>query len=138
VIGLAQLFLPAAIAVAAAAAIANGAPDALIGAKREAVGTMLVAGWIGLTVLGSLVHLLSVVLRVRDLSRGMPTPRPARDSAVALLAAAGVATVALAEGAGLEWLRDPAGAVLLAAYVVLGLRVALLGATVLGRARPRI
>lgn len=138
VIGVAQLFLPAAIVLAASAAIADGAPNALVGSNREAVGTLLVAGWIGLTVLGSLLHLLAVVLRVRDFSRGMPVPRPARDSAIALVAGIGVAALAVSQGAAVDWLRDPAKVLLIAAYALLGARVAVLGTTVVRRARPRI
>ena len=94
--------------------------------------------WIGLTVLGSLLHLLALLLRVRDLRRGMPAPHPVRDVALTAAATFGVAVAAAADlGAGS--LLDRAGeTVLLAAYILLGARVALLAARVIRTARPRI
>lgn len=138
VVGVAQAFLVAGLLVAAVEAIASGPAEALSGTTRGGVGTLLVAGWIGLTVIGSLLHLLALLLRVRDLARGMPPPRPLRDTALAALAVAGVAGVAvgqLLDGGALE---GAASALLVAAYVVLGGRVGLLGANVLRTARPRL
>jgi nitrite reductase (NO-forming) len=138
VIGAAQVFLVLGIVVAAAGAIGAGPNDPLADPTRAAVATLLVSGWIGLTVLGSLLHLLALLLRVRDLRRGMPEPRPGRDLALTIATALAVAVAAAADlGAGS--LLDRLGeAVLLAAYVVLGARVALLGARVIRTARPRI
>jgi hypothetical protein len=138
VIAAAQVFLVTGIAIAAIGSIGAGPDEALADPTRAAMATLLVSGWIGLTVLGSLLHLLALLLRVRDLRRGMPEPRPVRDLALTIVAALGVATAAAADlGAGS--LLDRAGeAVLLAAYVLLGARVALLGARVIRTARPRI
>ncbi|HET6831450.1 MAG TPA: hypothetical protein VFH44_08900 [Solirubrobacterales bacterium] len=138
VIAAAQVFLVLGVAVAAVGVIGTGPGEALADPTRAAVATLLVAGWIGLTVLGSLLHLLALLLRVRDLKRGMPAPRPARDLALTAAAALGVAAAAAADlGAGS--LLDRAGeAVLIAAYVLLGAQVALLGARVIRTARPRI
>lgn len=139
VVGAAQPFLLAALAVATVAALEDGPARALAGANRSAVGTLLVAGWIGLTVLGSLLHLLAVVVRVRGgFTARMPSPRPRPDSAVAALATTGTAALALAQGAGLDDWRGPAAALLLAAYAILAARVAAVAARVLLRARPRI
>lgn len=96
------------------------------------------AGWIGLTVLGSLLHLLALLVRVRDLSRGMPGPRPVRDNALAALAVAGVAVVAAEQLTDAGAAGEPASALLLAAYLALGARVAWLGASVVGTARPQL
>jgi nitrite reductase (NO-forming) len=138
VVAAAQAFLVAGIAVAAVGSIGAGPDDALSDPTRAAMATLLVGGWIGLTVLGSLLHLLALLLRVRDLRRGMPAPSPARDIALTAIAALGVAAAAAADlGAGS--LLDRAGeAVLLAAYVLLGARVAWLGARVVRTALPRI
>ncbi|MQA76332.1 MAG: hypothetical protein GEU88_18730 [Solirubrobacterales bacterium] len=138
VVGLAQLFLLAGLLLAAATAIDAGPAHALAGSTRAAVGTLLVAGWIGLTVLGSLLHLLAVVVRVRDFSSAMPIPRPGRDRLLALLAALGVTGLALSQLAALAGWRVPATIVLLGVYVLLGGRVGMLAARVLIRARPSI
>jgi hypothetical protein len=137
-VGLAQLFLVVGLLLAAATAIDEGAAQALAGSTRSAVGTLLVAGWIGLTVLGSLLHLLAVVVRVRDFSWAMPIPRPRRDNLVALLAAVGVAGLALSQLTGLVGWRAPAATILLLAYVLLGGRIGMLAARVLVRARPSV
>ncbi|MGH2966362.1 MAG: hypothetical protein ACRDMH_13430 [Solirubrobacterales bacterium] len=137
-VGLAQLFLLAGLLLAAVTAIDEGAAHALAGSTRSAVGTLLVAGWIGLTVLGSLLHLLAVVVRVRNFSWPMPIPRPRRDNLVALLAAVGVAGLALSQLTGFVGWRAPAATILLLAYVLLGARIGVLAARVLVRARPSI
>lgn len=137
-VGVAQPFLLAALLVAALAAIEDGAAFALVGSTRAAVGTLLVAGWIGLTVAGSLLHLLAVVVRVRDFSRGMPVPRPRLDGPLAALAALGVAAVALSQAVGAGGWGGAARALLLLVYLVLGGRVAVLAGRVLVRARPSI
>ena len=137
-LGVAQVFLVAGLAVAAATAAADGAMHALAGSTRAAVGTLLVAGWVGLTVLGSLVHLLAVVIRVRDLTRPLPVPRPGRDIALTALAAAGVALVALAGSGAASDLSVPGGAALIAAYAILLARVLGLAVRVVARARPSI
>ncbi|MCL4287308.1 MAG: hypothetical protein KJ006_06640, partial [Thermoleophilia bacterium] len=95
------------------------------------------SGWIGLTVLGSLLHLLAVRVRVRDPGRGMPQPRPGRDIALTAVAALAAITAAVA-ALGADPLEQAGQVVLIAAYILLGGRVALLGARVLRTARPRI
>jgi nitrite reductase (NO-forming) len=138
IVAVAQVFLVVGLLVAGVEAVAAGPAEALAGATRAGVGTLLVAGWIGLTVIGSLLHLLALLVRVRDLSRGMPEPRPVRDSALAALAVAGVGWVATEQLADAGSVGGPASALLLAAYLMLGARVALLGARVVRRARPRL
>jgi len=138
-VGIAQPFLLVALVVATEAAIQHGPAHALVGSTRVAVGTLLVAGWIGLTVLGSLLHLLAVVVRVRGgFAARMPAPRPRFDVAFTLLAALAITALALAQGAGLSELRDPARLLLLIVYLTLATRVAQLAGTVLHRARPRL
>jgi nitrite reductase (NO-forming) len=139
IVGVAQPFLLAGLLIAAVAAISNGPAYALAGSTRAAAGTLLVAGWIGLTVLGSLLHLLAVVVRVRGgFSQQMPAARPRLDGFVAALATVGIAALATSQGAGLGGWRTPAGVILLAAYAILGARVATLAGRVLIRARPTV
>lgn len=138
-VGVAQPFLLAALVSATVAAFEHGPAQALVGSTRTAVGTLLVSGWIGLTVLGSLLHLLAVVIRVRGGFRAvMPAPRPLRDTALAVLAALGVVITALAQAGALGGWNGLGRALLLAAYALLGARVATLAGRVLLRARPGI
>jgi len=138
IVGAAQSFLPLGLIVATVAAIGSGPADSLTGSTRTVVGTLLVCGWIGLTVLGSLLHLLAVVVRVRDFAAQMPAPKPRFDLFVALLAIAGICALALSQQLGLDGWRGPAAAVLLAAYAILAARVGVLAARVVIRARPSI
>jgi len=138
IVGAAQPFLALGLLVATAAAIDGGPADSLTGSTRTAVGTLLVCGWIGLTVLGSLLHLLAVVVRVRDFAAQMPAPNPRFDLFVALLAITGISMLALSQQLGLDGWRSPAAAALLAAYAILASRVAALATRVVMRARPSI
>lgn len=139
VVGTAQPFLLAGLVLAARAAFGHDPAFALGGSTRAALGTLLVAGWIGLTVLGSLLHLLAVVVRVRGgFHARMPAPRPRFDTLLAALAAAGVVAVSLSHGGPLADLWGPGTAVLLAAYAVLAVQIATLAGRVLRQARPKV
>lgn len=138
VVGVAQLFLPAGIAVLAGAAIFDGPVWSFSGSTRIAAGTLLVAGWVGLTVIGSLLHLLAVVVRVRNFSRPMPVARPWTDRTVAALAGSGVAALAVAQLAGADDAGRIARIVLMGSYLILVGKVALLGVAVARHARPGI
>ena len=138
IVGVGQLFLLAGLATAAAIAVIDGPAQAIAGPNRTAIGILLIGGWVGLTVLGSLAHLLAVVLRVRDLARPMPAPRPRRDAATAAAAAIGLSALAASHGASLEAAEAPAAVLLLAAYAVLAARILKLAASVLAHARPKI
>lgn len=137
-LAVAQLFLLAGLVIATVGAIGSGPAGALTGSSRAAVGTLLVAGWVGVTVLGSLLHLLAVVVRVRDLSGSMPVPRPGFDLAVSLVVLTGVFGLGAAQLAELNGLREPASAILAGAYVLLGSQVLILALRVLAVARPRV
>jgi hypothetical protein len=93
-IALAQGFLPAGLLLAMAATLHTGAAAPFVGQERPALAALLLLGWIGLTVAGSLLHLLAILARARNFARPMPPARPTRDRA--LTAAAGVAIAALA------------------------------------------
>lgn len=139
IVGAAQPFLLAGLLVATLSAIEDGPLNALTGSTRTTVGTLLVSGWIGLTVLGSLTHLLAVVVRVRGgFVARMPAARPRLDGFLAALAVVGIAALALSQSLGLDGLRSPAVAMLLAAYALLAGRVGVLAARVLLRARPSL
>ena len=101
------------------------------------MAALLIAGWIGLTVLGSLLHLLSILLRVRA-HRTMPTARPKTDGALVALAATGVAALAATQLLELEAATAPAAAVVLAVYGLLAGRVLALAARVARVARPSV
>jgi hypothetical protein len=129
-------FLPAGLLLALVATIADGPSGPFTGAARPALAALLVAGWVGLTVAGSLMHLLAVLGRVRDLRRPLPQPQPGRDRALTTAAAVGVAGAALSRLDELGWMSAPATAVLLAAGVVVGARVISLAVRALISGRP--
>ncbi|MEZ4588352.1 MAG: hypothetical protein R2909_18385 [Gemmatimonadales bacterium] len=139
VVGAAQPFLLAALLIATVSALSHGPAQVLVGSSRATIGTLLVAGWVGLTVLGSLLHLLAVVVRVRGgFTARMPAPRPLLDGAIAALAMVAIAALALAQATDSGLLRGPAQILLLTVYAVLAARVARLAGRVLIRARPSI
>jgi nitrite reductase (NO-forming) len=137
-VGLGQAFLVLGLLVIVEKILEGDPALAFVGPTRAAGAALLVLGWIGLTVLGSLVHLLAVLVRVRNLARPMPAARPRRDLAVAALAGLGVAGLGLAErlelGSGTWIFLAPA----LVAYGVIAVSVLQLGARVLLRARPAL
>jgi nitrite reductase (NO-forming) len=135
----AQLAMVAAIVVAAALTIDAGATAALLGRDRVVVAGLAVAGWIGLTVVGSLVHLLTLMARVRRLPA--PTPAPGRERVA--LAAGGAVLAGLGAAAAAQLLRvdiaAPAAAILIGAgYLGLGQRVAVLAVRAARAAPVRI
>jgi nitrite reductase (NO-forming) len=78
-IALAQAFLAAGLLFALVVTIAQGPREPLLGAERDVLAILLLAGWVGLTVCGALLHLLAVLTRVRNLSRPMPVAATMRD-----------------------------------------------------------
>lgn len=137
-VGVAQCFLVAGVVVATAAVIGGDPTRALIGSTRGAVATLLVVGWIGLTVAGSMLHLLALLNRVRDLRRGLPEAHPARDGAIAAVATLTVTVLALSYLLDAGDLSDVATVAVACVYAGLGLRLAALAARAARRARPRI
>lgn len=107
-VGTAQLFLAAGIATAIAMLVVEGAGATPAGAWRGALATLLVGGWIGMTVAGSLLHLLTVLYRVRNLGARMPQPQPRRDTVQTIVLAASLAALALTFTPSLSSLRGPA------------------------------
>ena len=92
--------------------------------KLSILLVLLLVGWVGLTVIGSMLHLLSVVVRVRDLTRPVAAPNRFRDAFLAAVALAAVALLALAEVAEAGRLAELArGAMLLVAVTLTSLVV---------------
>jgi hypothetical protein len=138
VVGLGQAFLLAGVAFATSGAVSEGSAHVLYGSNRATTATLLVAGWIGLTVLGSLLHLLAVLVRVRDFSRPLPAARPRADSAVTAIAGAGIVGVVLAQQTDFGVFAALSLATVLGAYGLLAARVTRLGIQVARHARPRV
>ena len=142
IVGAAQLLLPSALVAGAVFTAWHGPAAALVGEDRIVVATLAVGGWIGLTVLGSLLHLLGLMRRVRAGFRPLAAapapvtarrrPPPALAPVVAVLAVDGLVTGRLLELGGLT---AAAGAVLASIYVLFGTRV-LLAAVGAVRAAP--
>lgn len=84
---------------------------------------LLLAGWIGLTVTGSLLHLLAILARIRRFTISMPRPQPARDRLTALAAAVAITALAFSETAALGSLRIPAAVLTLAVASLLSWRL---------------
>jgi len=123
-VALAQPFMVAGLLVGLAATLADGTAGPLGAGVRPVLAVLLLAGWVALTVAGSLLHLLTVLARVRRFTLAMPAPRPARDRAVAALAGTAVVVWALAAIPGAGPLGPPAVALRLVAALVLAARVA--------------
>jgi nitrite reductase (NO-forming) len=143
-VALGQLFLPVGVIVALVSTLAEGAYAPFLGPIRGALAVLLLAGWIGLTVAGSLMHLLAVLARVRRFAFAMPPPRPRRDLILTVAAFAGIAGTALSKVDGLDVLGAPARILVIAVSLVIAVRILNLGVrafraaadTPLTRARP--
>lgn len=137
-VGVAQPFLLAGLLLVTATAVADGPALALSGSTRIAAGTLLVVGWIGLTVLGSLLHLLAIVVRVRNRFSPMPSVRPRLDIPATVVALVGIGLLAVCQLDGFDRLGSFAELVVLIVYAHLGARVGILTYRVLAKARPGI
>ena len=138
VVALGQIFLATALAVAVVVALGHDATAPVAGEHRAGMAVLLLAGWLGLTVLGSLLHLLTVLRRVRDLARPLPAPRPAVDRLVTALAAGGVGIFAAGRLLPLDAVVIPGALMLLAVYLLLAARILTTTGHVLARGGLRI
>ena len=127
-VALGQVFLPAGVIVALAATLSDGAIAPFLGPIRGALAVLLLAGWIGLTVAGSLLHLLAVLTRVRRFAVAMPQPKPLRDVIVTAAAFAGISGMALAHVDGLDPVAAPARILTVAVTLVIAVRILALAA----------
>lgn len=80
---------------------------------------LLLAGWLGLTVTGSMLHLLTVAGRVRNLRRPPDPPRPIRDALLVAVALTGIFALTGARAADNDQLTLVGVLVTGAAYVTL-------------------
>lgn len=134
-----QVLLAAAALTGAVITLDAGAAAAFLGVDRVLVASLAVAGWIGLTVAGSLVHLLSLMARVRNFAGPAPATERDRLTLVAgTLVVIGLAAFAAARIIGAEVVTAVPVAVVAAAYVVLAARIVGLAARALRAAPLRI
>jgi nitrite reductase (NO-forming) len=124
-VGAGQVALVLGLAAALVVAALEGPVAALTGDERAAPAALLLAGWLAATVVGSLLHLVSVLVHARTLG-GTPGARPARDRVVAGTALAAAVALAVAGAVGSDGARTAAALVLAAVYGGLLLRAALL------------
>lgn len=90
-VSVAQLMLAGAVVLGLVSAVRFGPLAVLVGPQRPALAALLLGGWIGLTVTGSLAHLLTLMTRVRS----MPSPPPPARFDVALIAGGALAVLGL-------------------------------------------
>ncbi|MGI8595333.1 MAG: hypothetical protein ACR2ML_13410 [Solirubrobacteraceae bacterium] len=136
-LALGQGFLLAGLLAAVGATLLDGAAAPVAASARTPLAVLLLAGWLGLTVLGSLLHLLSVLRRVRG-GRGLPPPRPAHDRALVCAAGIGITTLAAAPALGAPAAVAPAAVTVVAVYGLLGTKVLYVAFEALGVTRPSI
>jgi nitrite reductase (NO-forming) len=134
----AQVCLLLGLALSLASALGGEATSPPLSATRATIAVLLLPGWLGLTVLGSLLHLLSVLARVRDFRRPLPTARPLRDRLLVTIALVAILALAAARNAGLPLLDASATSAVVAIYLVLGALVVAHAAHALRTGRPRI
>jgi hypothetical protein len=104
-------------------AASSGAAAPFVGEHRDLVASLVVGGWIGLTVAGSLLHLLALMARVRRLDRPAPSSALAPPVAAAAAVVAGLVALTAAEA-------FDAGGAATAGRVLLAVGYAVLGAAV--------
>ena len=120
----AQVLLLAAAGSGVVLTAGQGVYAPLLGEHRDVIATLAVCGWIGLTVAGSLLHLLPLMARVRRLDR--PSPPLTRKRSDPIVAASAIAAVAALAGARLVDAQAAIGVAtvaVLALYAILGSRV---------------
>jgi nitrite reductase (NO-forming) len=132
----AQGFLVLALVLALAGALGGQSTAPPSDATRAAVAILLVPGWLGLTVAGSLLHLLSLLARVRDLRRSLPAPRPQRDWSLVTLATLAILALAGERSGAISVPGELATSALILSYGLLGVLVAMRAGAAL-RAGPR-
>jgi hypothetical protein len=114
--------------------IAEGRFEPVAGSTREALAVLLVGGWFGLTVAGSLLHLTALLARVKSGFKVKPRlPRPSRDRTIVAGAAVGLLLLAGSTVPGLEPVRLLGAALLLLSAAPL---VAMLAASAAVAFRP--
>ncbi|MBJ7348609.1 MAG: hypothetical protein JHC87_08580, partial [Thermoleophilaceae bacterium] len=131
----AQLCLLVALLIAVVA-VSTDPTASFSAAQRAAVGTLLLFGWIAMTVAGALTRLLSVVGRVRNLE--LAPPRIGLHPLVIALTTAALLLLASAQLAGLDQLWSVAAIALVVSYAATAERVLALAIHALRVARVRL
>lgn len=137
-VGGGQVLMGAAAVAGLVLTAQSGATAAQLGSGRVVLALLAVGGWIGLTVAGSLLHLLALMARVRRLDRPSAPARERLPLAGAAAVVAGVAAGVVAHAAGIGALATVAGVVIAAGYVALGGRVAALALRALSASPLRV
>lgn len=76
-VGLGQLGLAVVVVAGLIVTLGDGVFAPFLGEQRRLFALLAIGGWIGLTVAGSLLHLVPLMARVRRLNRRRAVPRPA-------------------------------------------------------------
>lgn len=116
-----QVCLVPGLVVVAVGLIANN--YTLTGEYRSGAAVLLIQGWIGLTVAGSLIHLLRVLGRVRNLAATERDISPPFSTALAPALVGATLVTAIAYLAGNEELARAVSAVALVAFLLLAITV---------------
>ena len=134
-LALAQIYLIAGLATALVATIRAGVQGPFVGAPRGAVAILLLAGWIGLTVCGALLHLLAILGRIRHFTRTMPRPRPVPERVITAAIGIALAALAISRLTGATRIETPASVLTVACAAALTARVATLAVSALAPRR---
>lgn len=134
-IGAAQVCLVFGLAACLVVAADGNHLNPLFGSARPPVALLLLAGWLGLTVIASLIHLLSVSLTVAEMKtlgpgRSRPGVAGPGGRLLGVLAAVGITVCAVAAGADslgggswTDWVLLAGVAILASVYVVIAVKV---------------
>jgi nitrite reductase (NO-forming) len=125
-----QAFLVAGMVVATTAVAAHGAGALSDPDRRPLLTVLLLAGWIGLTVAGSLLHLLGVLRHIRRFPAPPAPPHPLRDRATAVAAVVALVVLAVSRIPGVGTLDRPAEALAAAVALVVGAGALVLAAQI--------
>ncbi len=134
-LALGQTFLLAGLGIALIATIRAGASGPFTGTSRQILAVLLLAGWIGLTVTGSLLHLLAILARIRHFTLAMPRPRPARDRLLTGAVAGALILLATSKVTSMTSVRIPAAALTLGVAALLCSKLIALAVRALARQR---
>ncbi len=134
----AQPFLFVAVSIGFITTLSGGSSGPFEGAAASLMSTLVLAGWIGLTVAGSLLHLLAMLARVRSgFAFAMPSPEPARDRLVTVAATLGVSALAASVLVPSDVLVAAGRLLMLSAAVPVVIVLARCAATVISPGLPR-
>lgn len=115
-----HMCLIGALAIASVQSLTDGSLTQLSMSERKGIGTLLVGGWVGLTVVGSLLHLVPILVRVRNFAAPPPAPAAAWTVLLAPLAFVAVTWRAGAELADVDLLSRSGAIAFVLVYIALG------------------